>query len=46
MFYTKEAFVDRELQRISDFQEIQPVLNSQFLDTYLKGSCGLHEQVL
>lgn len=48
MFNIKEAFVDREFPCISglDFQEIQLVFNSQFLDTSLNGSCGLHEQVL
>lgn len=48
MFNIKEAFVDREFQCMSglDFQEIKLVFHSQFLDTSLNGSCGLHEQVL
>lgn len=48
MFYVKQELVHREFQCISAlcFQEIQLVFNSQFLDTYWKGSCGLHEPLL
>lgn len=48
MFYVKESFVDREFQYISalDFQEIQLIPNSHFLDIYINGNYGLHEKVL
>lgn len=48
VFYIKEAFVDRDFQYTSalDFQEIQLIPNSHFLDTYINGNCGLQEKVL